>query len=200
MQKVVPGANYSFNNIEMRVSGSFVSSTNSQVVAHSIRYGLYSLETNGSYISLATSLMAITASYNSNTAMGYTVSQGAGSFTTSSGGTLIASLMTGFKHLYMPFTSTITAGGQYAFALHVSSATTVNTAPLRLAFLNQTIINNLTIGKIFASTILASNASFVGDFNQGVYSATSSVLPASIAVSGLTNAVSQARLYLQFEV
>ena len=111
----------------------------------------------------------------------------------------MAPLYTGFKHLYLPFASTITAGGQYAFGIHISSATTVGTSPMRMAILNQSVINNLTIGKIYATTALASNASHVGDFAQGVLSATTSVMPSSIAESALTNAVSQARLYMQLD-
>jgi hypothetical protein len=61
------------------------------------------------------------------------------------------------------------------------------------------MINNLTIGKIHASTILASNASFVGDFAMGAGSATTGAMPSSIAVSALTNQVSQGRLYLQLD-
>jgi hypothetical protein len=198
LQKLVPNANYSFNNIELRMSGSFVSSNNSQVAAHTILYGLYSL--NGvSYSSIATSSMFINASYSSNASMGYTVSQGGASFTTTSAGTAIASLMTGVKHLYLPFTNTITAGGYYAFGIAISSATTVGTSPFRMALLNQTIINNLTIGKIHASTILASNSTYVGDFAMGVYSTTTGAMPSSLNVNALTNQVSQARLYLQLD-
>ena len=55
MQQVSPEVNYNFSNIEFRVSGSFQSQTNSMVAAYTIRYGLYSLETNSSYNSIATS-------------------------------------------------------------------------------------------------------------------------------------------------
>lgn len=198
LQKLVPQSNYSFNNFELRMSGSFVSSSNSQVAAHSMSYGLYSL--NGStYSSIATSLMVISASFNSSTAYGITMSQGAGSYTVTSNNSNLASYLSGFKHLYLPFTSTITAGGLYAFGINISSATTVGTSPFRMALLNQTIVNNLTIGKVHASTILASNASFVGDFAMGVRSATTGGLPTSIGVSDLTNQVSQARLYIQLD-
>lgn len=200
MQKIHPDLNYSFNNIEFRISGSFVSSTNSQVVAHTIRYGLYSCDTNQSYNSVATSSMVISASYNSNTAMGFTVSQGAGSYTTTSGGTAIASLMSGLKHLYLPMTQTMSSGVEYVVGLLVSSATTVGTSPLRIAFLNQTVINNLTIGKVYATTLLASNSTHVGDYAQGVYNTTTGAMPAAVAKSQMTNAVSQALLYHQFEI
>ncbi len=200
LQKVRPWARVHFSNLEFRVSGSFVSSSNSQVVRYSIQYGLYSLDTAAnSYNSLGTSVMVISASYNSNTAMGYTVSQGAGSFTTTSGGTVIASLMSGYKQLYLPFTSTLSEGVDYAVGLLVSSATTVNTGPMRMAFWNLSILNNLTMGKIHASTILASNSTFVGDWEQGVYNTTTGAMPAAVAKSQMTNAISRAILFHQFD-
>jgi hypothetical protein len=199
MQKVHPDLNYSFNHLEFRISGSFVSSTNSQVAVHTIRYGLYSLDTQNSYNSISTSSMIISASFNSNTAMGFTISQGAASYTTTSAGTAIASLMTGLKHLYLPFTQTMISNAEYAVGLLVSSATTVGTSPLRLAFLNQTVINNLTIGKVYATTVLASNSTFVADYAQGVYNTTTGAMPAAVAKSQMTNAISQAILYHQFE-
>lgn len=202
LQRFVMPVNASFNNLEIRISGSTVSSSNSQVAAHTYNYGLYSLGTGAStsiYSRIATSQLVFTASFNSNTAAGYTISQGAASFTSSSAGTALMSALTGFKHLYLPFTSTLTADGHYAIALHMSSATTVGTSPLRIGIKQQTYYNNLTIGKIYATTVLATNASFVGDFALGVYSATSGGLADTIARSGLTNAASQGRLYVQLE-
>lgn len=107
--------------------------------------------------------------------------------------------LSGFKHLYFPFTSTISAGGQYAIGLRMSSATTVGTSPFRMAVKMLTEHNNLTIGKIGTGGVTATNASHVGEFAQGVYSASSSNLPNTLALSGLTNAVSQARMFLQFD-
>jgi hypothetical protein len=199
IQKLKPEVNYSFQNFELKMSGSYVSSSNSQLAAHSIRYGLYSMDTNSSYNSIATSLMAMSASFNSTTAMGFTVSQGAGSHTRSSNNTVLASVYSGLKQLYLPFAGSMSAGGSYAFAYHISSATTVNTAPMRMAILQHTMLNNLTIGKIYASTALVSNASYVGDYAQGVLTATTSAMPSAIAESQMSNQVSQARVYLQLD-
>ena len=201
-QKFIAPANISFNNFERRLSGSTVSSAISAQAAHSITYGLYSHGTGAStsiYNLIASSSMFMQASYSSNLSAGHTISQGAGSYTASSAGTVGQGALTGFKHVYFPFTSTITAGGEYAVAMVMSSATTGATGPLRLGMLELSVINNLTIGKIYASTVLATAASFVGDFAQGVYSSSSNGLPATLAISGLTNAVSQQRMYLQFE-
>jgi hypothetical protein len=139
------------------------------------------------------------ASYSSNLSAGLTVSQGAASYTASSAGTVRQGDLTGFKHIYFPFTGTLTAGGYYAFAQIMSSATTGATGPLRIGFLELSVINNLTVGKVYASTVIGSAASYVGDWNQGVYSSSSNGLPATLAISGLTNAVSQQRMHLQFD-
>ncbi len=201
LQKIVPGNNISFNYIELRASGSTASSAVSANAPHTIQYGLYSLNTaNNSYGSIATSQMYVNASYSSNASMGLTISQGAASYTDSSAGTVIGSQLSGFKHFYMPFTNTMSAGINYAVGILVSSTTAGNTGPLRLAFLEQSIINNVVIGKIYASTVLGSNSTYVGDYAQGVYATTTGAMPASIAKSQMTNAISQMRLYLQFEV
>jgi hypothetical protein len=139
-------------------------------------------------------LMAVSMSSSTVT---FQVAQGGATYSASSTTTTPLSLYTGFKHLYMPFTNTLSAGQEYWFAQRVSSSG--STAALRLGFMENTVINNLTVGKIFGSTLLATDASYVGDFNQGVLTATSSVLPATAAWSQLTNAVSQARMYLQFD-
>lgn len=201
LQKVVPMENISFNYIELKASGSTASSAVSANAPYTILYGLYSLNTaNNSYGSIATSQMYINASYSSNASMGLTVSQGAASYTDSSAGTVIGSQLSGYKHMYLPFTNTLSAGINYAFGLLISSTTAGNTGPLRLAFLNQSVINNVVIGKIYASTVLGSNSTYVGDYAQGVYNTTTGSMPASVAKSQLTNAISQMRLYLQFEV
>jgi hypothetical protein len=202
-QQFIPKQNVTFQNIERRFSGSSVSSTNSQVAAHTYSYGLYSRETGASstrYTQIGASSMYFAASFNSNTQAGWTVSQGAGSVTSTSAGTAVLSAMTGFKHIYFPFAGTVTEGGHYAIAMWMSSATTVGTSPLRIGLMEITNINNLTIGLInTAAGFSISNASRIGDFGQGVYSSSSSNLPSSIAVSGLTNAVSQARMYVQLD-
>ena len=201
-QKFLAPANISFNQFERRVSGSSASSSISAQAAHSYTYGLYSHGTGAStsiYNLIASSSLFMQASYSSNLSAGYTISQGAASYTVSSAGTVAQSALTGFKHMYFPFASTITQGGEYAIAMVMSSATTGATGPFRMGVLDLSVINNLTVGKFYATTVLATNASFVGDYAQGVYSSSSNGLPSTLAISGLTNAVSQQRMYLQFE-
>jgi hypothetical protein len=202
-QKFIMQDDVSFNNLEFRLSGSSVSSTNSQVAAHSYNYGIYARETGASssrYSLLASSQMVMQASFSSNVSAGFTVQVPGTTFTSTSAGTAVLSAMTGFKHLYMPFTSTLSAGGQYAVAMHMSSATTGGTSPLRLGIKEQTYYNNLTIGRVDVNAgFQISATSRVGDFALGIYNTTSAGLPSTLAVSGLTNAVSQARMYIQFE-
>jgi len=201
-QKFIPQANVSFNNIERRVSGSTVSNAASADCAYTFTYGLYSQDTgtnNTRYNLAGSSSMHIRAAFSSNTSCGITISGGGTSYVSASGGTGAMSLMSGMKHLYMPFTSTLSAGGNFAFAMNMSSATTGGTSALRLGMMDCSVVNNLTVGKLFNSTILATNASFIGDFGQGVYSSSSNALPSSIALTGFTMAVSQGRMYLQFD-
>ena len=203
LQKFTPQFNVSFNNIERRMSGSSASSAIAVNCNYSIDYGLYSLGTGAStsiYSRISTDRMIIQASYSSNLSAGYTISQGAASRTSSSAGTVVMGDLTGFKHLYLGLANTITVGGQYGIAVRISSATTGNTGAFRIALKDMSMMNNLTIGKVYATTVLATNASFVGDYAQAVYSATSSNLPDTIAISGLTNAISQMRQYIQLEV
>jgi hypothetical protein len=201
MQKIKPKVNIAFNNLEFYMSISQVTSTNSQAVTHTYRYGLYSLDTNNSYQQIASSSFIVQGSINSNTAMGFTISQGAGSYTNTSGGTGNASLLTGFRHLYLPLTSTLTVGGQYMIALNVSSATAVGTNALRIGLMQLTNYNIATgsIGKWYMSTALPYNTTYVGDNGLALYTVTTGGLPSAVAKSQQVNVTSLGRLYGQFE-
>jgi hypothetical protein len=201
-QRFVNEGNVSFNYLEFRASGSTVSSTNSQRGAHTYDYGIYSRDTanTSQYVLISSSRFIMDVSISSNVSAAYTISQGAASITSSSAGTGLLSDLSGFKHLYFPYTGTLTRGGEYAIALRMSSATSGGTNAFRIAIKQMSMMNNLTIGKIGTGGVTATNASFVGDFAQGVYGTTSSALLNTIALSGLTNAISQMRMYIQFEV
>jgi len=199
MQRLQPQQNVSFSYIERRMSNSAASSTAGRTAGYTIDYGLYGRGAGASSTQMTlmgSSQILMAVSMNSSTVT-FQVAQGGATYSASSTTTTPMSLYTGLKHLYMPFTNTLSAGQEYWFAQRMSSSG--SSAALRVGFWEQTVINNLTIGKIYGSTLLASNASYVGDFNQGVMSVTSSNLPATAAWSQLTNAVSQARMYLQFD-
>jgi len=81
---IKPQNNVSMTAVNMLVSLSNVTSNISHSVAITMSYGLYSLGTGAStsqLIQMATSSMAIRASYSSNLSGGYTLSQGANSTT-----------------------------------------------------------------------------------------------------------------------
>jgi hypothetical protein len=84
--------------------------------------------------------------------------------------------------------------------MRYSSATTGGTSPMRFGLKEFTNYTNLSIGRISPVSFTASAASHVGEWAQGVWSATSSNLPNTLQLSGFTNAVSQARMYIQFDV
>lgn len=202
-QRFVAPVNISFASLERYASISTVSSTNSQIAAHTYDYGLYEAGTGASstsYSLLSSSRMFFQASYNSNLSAGWTVSQGTSSVTNTSAGTVNLSALTGQKHIYMPFVASVSAGGNYAIGMRMSSATTGNTGPLRIGLVEQTMFSNLSIGRLDVSAGFSiSAASRVGDFAQGVLSVTSSALPTTVALSQITNAVSQARMYVLFK-
>jgi hypothetical protein len=202
-QRIIPEVNVTFSNLEVYARGSFVSSTNSQVCVYTINYGLYSEGTGAStslLSQIATSQMVISASYNSNTAGGYTISQGAGSLTSTSAGTALFTNISGPFHLYMPFANSMSAGGKYAAALYMSSNSTGNTGPFRLALLHQTVMNSLSWGRIATSGVQAPSASVYGDRDLAVGSVTTAAMPSSIAYSAMTVAVSRGIIPVQFEV
>lgn len=185
--------------IEIAVSarGSFVSSSNSQVYAHTLRYGMY--EDDGSQLTLIdSSSIVMSASYNSNTAAGITVSQGAGSYTTTSAGTGILSMLSGPHELRLPFVFNPVPNGSYAFGFHVSSATTVGTGPARFAPLVMTNMNTLSIALVSPSTVIAAAASVIGAGEMGVGTVTTGALPDTVQNSAISIAVSRQLLPFRF--
>lgn len=202
-QHFIPEDRIVFSNVEMWARGSFVSSTNSQVYAQTILYGVYSQRTgaNSSQMSLAgSSSNVIQVSYNSNTAAGFTVQDGATSFTTTSGGTAVLANISGpFVH-YMPFSSTLEPNVKHALAIAISSATTVGTSPFRYAPFVQTVQNSLSFGRIFNTGTQATATTVIGDREMGVYSVTSGALPSSYATSQISIAVSRQQLPFVLEV
>lgn len=202
-QRLWPQDNYSFSYVEKMASISFASSTNSQAVSHTIRYGLYSRDTgvNSTRMTqIAKSAVIFQASYNSNTQGGYTISEsGGGSFTSTSGGTALFTALSAGKLFYFPFTSTLSAGQEYAFGFHVSTASAVGIGPARLSFLEQTILNNTTLGRIFMSTVQAGAASVYDERDGLIFSTTTGALPLSYADNAVSAAVSRARQFMIFE-
>lgn len=192
-----------FSYVELWARGTLASSSNSQVYAQTISYGIYSQDTgtNNTRMTLAgSSSMSMNVSFNSNTAAGFTVGNGATSFTTTSGGTGILANISGPFHLYMPFTSTLQPNVKHALAIHVSSATTVGTQAWRFAPLVQTVMNSLSMGRIYVSATSATATSVIGDREMGVYTATTGAMPASYATSQISIAVSRQQLPFMLEV
>lgn len=194
LQQFTPEHRLEMSNLKLFGRGSFVSSTNSQAYSETVRYGIYQQgagTASTQWTLLGSSSVIIRASFNSNTAVGFTVSQDAGSFTTSSGATGIITNISGPFEQYMPFTTTLNANGDYALALHISSTTAVGTSPWRHAFLVNTNQNSLSYGRIYHNSTLAAAATIFAEDECVVRSATSSNLPDSLARSQLTVNVSR---------
>jgi hypothetical protein len=201
-QHFIPDEYVSMSKIELYARGSFVSSSNSQVYAQTIHYGMYSQDTGTNstrMTQIGSSSIAYSVSYNSTTAVGFTISQGAGSFTTTATNTTALTSISGPFHLYLPYAGSLEPNVKYAFGIRISSATTGNTGAHRFAPLALSMIASTNMAKMYTSTVIASANSLVGDRDMGFYATTSASLPASYATSNLSQVVSRQRFYLQFE-
>jgi hypothetical protein len=201
-QHFIPDEYVSMSKAELYARGSFVSSSNSQVYAQTVHYGMYSQETGASSTRMSqmgSSSIAYSVSYNSTTAAGFTISQGAGSFTTSGTNTTLLTSISGPFHLYLPYEGSLAPDVKYAFGIRVSSATTGNTGAHRFAPLALSMMASTNMAKMYTSTVIASANSLVGDRDMGFYATTSASLPVSYATSQLSQVVSRQRFYLQFE-
>jgi hypothetical protein len=202
LQAFIPDQPVFFSNMELTPRGTFVSSTNSQQWAMTLDYGLYSQQTGASstQMSLAgSSRLLMSVSFNSNTAAGFTISQGAGSYTISSAGTAVLANISGPFHLYLPFTSNMVPNVKHAVGLRMSTATTVGTSPMNFAPLHLTMMNSRSFGRVFVNTTQATNTTVIGDREMGIYNTTSASLVNSYATSQMGVAISRANLYVQFE-
>jgi len=202
IQPVVPTAPVYFSSLELLARGSFVSSTDAEVYAHTIRYGLYVQDsgTNSSRMTLTgSSSQLVTASFNSSTSNAFTLSGGGTSFTTSAANSSIMTQLSGpFIH-DLPFTSTLDPGRKYAIGMLISSATTANTNPWRYAPLVQTQMNSLSFARIGSAAFTAPGTTVVGENEMVVYNTTTGAMPASYAASQVSIGVSRQILPMTFK-
>ena len=203
MQHLHPAAPVAISNAEFNCLHSFVSSSNSQSVGMTVRYGLYEQGTGASsqsIKSIGTSSMFMQASYNSSTAAGFTCGQGANSFTvTSNNSNLFGTALSGPKFLYLPFTTTLQANKEYFWAMQFSSTTAVNTGPMRFNMMVQTNINSTVWGELKMTTYVASATNQWEEYDGAQYSVTSSNLPANVNSTQLQMMASKGRLLMIFE-
>jgi len=203
MQHLHPEEPIGISNVEFNCLHSFVSSSNSQSVGMTIRYGLYEQGTGASSQSIqsvGTSSMFMQASYNSSTAAGFTCGQGGTSFTvTSNNSNLFGTALSGPKFLYLPFTTTLEANKEYFWAMLFSSTTAVNTGPMRFNMLVQTNINSTVWGELKMTTYAVSGTNQWEEYDGIQYSATSSNLPANVNSTQMQMMASKGRLLMIFE-
>lgn len=198
---VKPNNNVTMTAMNMLVSLSNATSNNSHAVSQTISYGLYSLGTGAStsqILQIASSSIAIIASYSSNLSGGYTLSQGTNSTTYSSAGTGSTSAWTGQRIMAFPMATLLTAGGEYYIAMAQSTTSVGNTGALRMSHV---VLNNMTngsFGRLAPNGITVSNASIIPNFNGFVYSATSNAWPSTIALSQ-RSIQSNIRMYVQLD-
>lgn len=198
---IKPQNNITMTAVNMLVSINNATSSISHSVAQTLSYGLYSLGTGAStsqMLLMATSSIAIRASYSSNLSGGYTISQGTNSTTYSSAGTGSTSAWTGQRIFAFPMETLLPEGNEYYFGMAQSTASLGNTGGLRLSHI---VLNNMTngsFGKLAPNGNTVSNASIIPNFNGFVYSATSGAWPTTIAMSQ-RSIQSNIRMYIQLD-
>ena len=196
-----PQNNVTVTAVNMLVSINNATSNNSHAVSQTLSYGLYSLGTGAStsqLLLMATSSIAIRASYSSNLSGGYTISQGTNSTTYSSAGTGSTSAWTGQRIFAFPMAMLLPEGNEYYFCMAQSTASVGNTGAFRLSHV---VLNNMTngsFGRLAPNGITVSNASIIPNFNGFVYSATSAAWPSTIALSQ-RSIQSNIRMYIQLD-
>lgn len=161
-----PRANASFTCVNMVLSISTVTSSISHSVGHTFSYGLYAPKTGASSTQiepLSTSSGFLAASYSSNLSGGYTINMNGSSTTVSSAGTGFGSVLSGLKQIALPLAGSMSAGGEYYFAVANSSNSVGGTGALRMSFLVNNPLSNASMGRIFTNGVSISNASYKMD-------------------------------------
>lgn len=204
MQNIIPEANVAVSNIEMMASLGFTSTTNARTNALTVRYGLYEFGTGASsdsIQSIATSSIVFSQSNTANNSGGFTVYNSAGTFGTTSAGTVLfnASQMYGQKYIYFPFTTTLQAGNEYFWAMQTSSATTGGGGGLAIAMFIQTNMTNQTWGELKFSTAATGATNQWEEYDGIAYSVSSSGLFSAADKSQFSMLSNKGRMWMIFE-
>ena len=197
-----PQNNFSCSALEMLVSMSGATSSISNAVSQTLSYCMYSQGSGAStsqMLSMASSSLAIIASYSSNLSGGYTISNGANSTTFSSAGTGSTSAWTGQKIVSLPFSSSFSASGNYYLGFANSTASVGNTGALRMSYVAVSGMSNTGWGAMATNGVSVSNASILHEPFGQIYTTTSGAWPATIAFSQMQTQVSNLVPYVWFE-
>jgi hypothetical protein len=198
---VKPSFDVTMTAVNMLVSLSNATSSISHAVSQTMQYGWYSLGTGASTSQLglmASSSMAVIASYSSNLSGGYTLSQGTNSTTYSSAGTGSTSAWTGQKIFAMPMGTMLSEGGEYYFMMKQSTASVGNTGAMRMSHVVLNNMTNASFGRLAPRGNTVSNQSIIPNYNGFIYTATSASPPTTLAVSQ-RSIVSNVRMYIQLD-
>lgn len=184
-----PPDNITMTCIAMLASFNTASSSNSNAVSETMSYGFYvkGSNTNSSRYELAaTSSASMAVSYSSNLSGGATFAAGGATFTTTSAGTGVGSLISGQKSMVFPFATSLVAGSDYLVCFAHSTASTGGLSAMRLSYMNISNMSNASIGRIANNTIALSATSNTLSNHVVIYSATSNAWPTNVARSQLS--------------
>lgn len=184
-----PPSNVSFTGIEFSISLSSVTSSISHGVSETISYGLYARGTGASttrYELLSTSSFSLAAGYSSNLSGSFSLGNAGTNFTSSSAGTVLGSVLSGQKALVLPFTGSMSGGGDYLFGLANSTVSVGGTGAVRLSFLARSYMPTASFGLMGNTTLGASAQSVTNNAAIAIYTVTSGGWPANLPRADLS--------------
>jgi hypothetical protein len=198
---VKPSFDVTMTAVNMLVSLSNATSSISHAVSQTMQYAWYSLGTGASSTQIglmASSSMAVIASYSSNLSGGYTLSQGTNSTVYSSAGTGSTSAWTGQRIFALPMATSLSEGGEYYFMMQQNTASVGNTGALRMSHLVLNNMTNASFGRLAPNGISVSATSIFPNYNGFIWNVTSASPPTTIAVTA-KSIYSNVRMYLYLD-
>jgi hypothetical protein len=205
LMPLFPQDNYSFSGMQQiwSLSANPNSTIQSYAMSHTVKYALYEEITSaGSQIQfISSSSILIVASYSSNLAGRYTISQGTNSVTYSSAGINSSSVLTGQKVVDLPFNVSLEDGHVYYLGMAYSSAGagTASTRALALGMMMNAEITNASFGFLAPNTLIISNSTIGPQAMPSIYTATSGAFPGTISSNQTAVAASNASVYVFFK-
>jgi hypothetical protein len=205
LMPLFPQDNYSFSGMQQiwSLSNNVNSTVQSYIMSHTISYALYEEITSaGSQLEfISSSSILLAASYSSNVAGRYTISQGTNSATYSSAGTGSATVFASQKVVDLPFNVSMEDGHVYYLAMAQSSAgsNAASTRALAVGMMMNAEITNASFGFLAPNTINAFSSSIGPQAMPCIYSATSGAFPGTISSNQTRVAASNASVYVFFK-
>lgn len=193
-QPIFPPNNVVASILQMPVSFSFTSSTNTRIYSLTLSACLYQIDI-GANSTRITSLTSVSASFGvSRVSNSATYSININNSTSSSAS---SNLLLGAYILELPMATTFAAGGTYYLGLANSTASAGANSGMSMGFAALTNITS-NYGEIAGGTVSQSAGSIYFDYDGLNYTSTSGAWPSAIPYISLSRAASGVVQYVEF--